>query len=139
MRFPKISLSISLGGVGLLALGGLLLVVDGEEQSSPGPRAYRPANAPPVLKMLVPGFAVRSLPIVLPNLVNLQYRHDGVLVALGYNGNIWLLRDSDGDGLEDKSVLFWEGKGKIVAPIGMDLAPVGTPHGDAVFLPARGR
>jgi putative heme-binding domain-containing protein len=89
--------------------------------------------------MLVPGFEVRSLPLELPNLVNLQYRHDGALVALGYNGNIWLLRDRDGDGLEDESSLFWEGKGKVTAPIGMDLAPAGSGHGDAVFFACKGK
>lgn len=89
--------------------------------------------------MLVPGFAVRILPVELTNLVNLQYRHDGVLVALGYNGNIWLLRDTDGDGLEDKASLFWDGKGKVSAPIGMDLAPKDTDHGDAVFFACKGK
>ena len=63
---------------------------------TPTPRAHRPKDTPPALQMLVPGFTVRTLPVELPNLVNLQYRHDGVLVALGYNGNIWLLRDSNG-------------------------------------------
>lgn len=89
--------------------------------------------------MLVPGFSVRRLPVTLTNLVNLQYRHDGVLVALGYNGNLWLLRDTDGDGLEDRADLFWEGRGKVTAPIGMDLAPKGTPHGDAVFIACKGK
>jgi putative heme-binding domain-containing protein len=91
------------------------------------------------IHMLVPGFTVSELPLKLTNLVNLQYRHDGVLVALGYNGNIHLLRDTDGDGLEDKADLFWQGKGKVSAPIGMDLAPKGTPHGDAVFFACKGK
>lgn len=99
----------------------------------------RPKDAPPEVHMLVPGFTVKGLPLQLTNLVNLQYRHDGVLVALGYNGNIHLLRDTDGDGLEDKADLFWEGKGKVTAPIGMDLAPKGTPHGDAVFFACKGQ
>ena len=89
--------------------------------------------------MLVPGFTIQRLPVDLTNLVNLQYRHDGKLVALGYNGNLWLLSDTDGDGLEDKADLFWEGKGKITAPIGMDLAPKGTPHGNAVFFACKGK
>jgi putative heme-binding domain-containing protein len=102
-------------------------------------RAHRPKEAAPLLEMLVPGFHIRTLPLGLTNLVNLQYRHDGVLVALGYNGNIWLLRDTDADGLEDQATLFWEGKGKITAPIGMDLAPQGTAHGDAVFFACQGK
>ena len=31
-----------------------------------------------------------------------------VLVALAYDGKIWLLRDSDHDGIEDKADLFWD-------------------------------
>jgi len=103
------------------------------------PRTKRPKDAPPELRMLVPGFEIKELPVKLTNLVNLQYRHDGVLVALGYNGNIHLLRDTDGDGLEDNATLFWAGKGKVTAPIGMDLAPKGTPHGDAVFFACKGK
>ena len=103
------------------------------------PRVSRPKDAAPVLQMLVPGFTVRTLPVDLTNLVNLQYRHDGVLVALGYNGNIWLLRDTNGDGMEDQVSLFWEGKGKVTAPIGMDLAPKDTPHGNAVFFACKGK
>ncbi len=99
----------------------------------------RAKAAPPEVHMLVDGFAVQRLPLQLTNLVNLQYRHDNQLVALGYNGNIWLLSDTDGDGLEDKADLFWAGKGKITAPIGMDLAPKGTPHGDAVFFACKGK
>jgi putative heme-binding domain-containing protein len=99
----------------------------------------RAKDAAAELHMLVPGFTVAELPVQLTNLVNLQYRHDGVLVALGYNGNIHLLRDTDGDGMEDKAELFWEGKGKITAPIGMDLAPKDTRHGDAVFFACKGK
>ncbi|HCN31145.1 MAG TPA: heme-binding protein [Verrucomicrobiales bacterium] len=103
------------------------------------PTKKRPKEAAPELRMLVPGFEIASLPLKLTNLVNLQYRHDGVLVALGYNGNIHLLRDTDGDGLEDKADLFWQGKGRITAPIGMDLAPKGSPHGDAVFFACKSK
>jgi putative heme-binding domain-containing protein len=102
-------------------------------------RTARAKDAAAVVQMLVPGFGVRELPVRLPNLVNLQYRHDGVLVALGYNGNIWLVRDTDADGLEDQADLFWEGRGQVTAPIGMDLAPQGTPHGDAVFFACKGK
>jgi putative heme-binding domain-containing protein len=111
---------------------------DPPEVAAPVRKARVKAD-PPALQMLVPGFSVRKLPVELTNLVNLQYRHDGVLVALGYNGNIWLVRDGDGDGLEDRADLFWEGRGKVNAPIGMDLAPKGTPHGDAVFFACAGK
>jgi len=102
-------------------------------------RQARDKNDAPSLQMLVPGFDVRTLPVALTNLVNLQYRHDGILVALGYNGNIWLVKDTDGDGLEDRADLFWEGRGQVTAPIGMDLAPKASPHGDAVFFACAGK
>lgn len=102
-------------------------------------RLKRPSDAAPEIHMLVPGFEVKELPVKLTNAVNLQYRHDGKLVVLGYNGDIHLLSDTDGDGLEDHAELFWKGSGKISAPIGMDLAPKGSPHGDAVFLACKGK
>lgn len=102
-------------------------------------RRPRAADDPAGVQLLVPGFTVRPLPVELTNLVNLQYRHDGVLVALGYNGTIWTLHDTDGDGLEDRADVFWEGRGKVTAPIGMDLAPAGTAHGPAVFFACAGK
>ena len=57
-------------------------------------------NAPPV-QMLVPGFAVQELPVTLNNINDVKYRSDGKLVALGYDGRVWLLSDTDGDGFSD--------------------------------------
>src|SRR5262249_25719062 len=97
------------------------------------------ANPPPV-QVLVPGFTVRELPVNLTNINNIKYRADGTLVALGYNGNVWLLRDTAGDGLEDKAELFWENTaGTLRAPIGMDLTPPGYKHGHGVFVAAKGK
>jgi putative heme-binding domain-containing protein len=96
------------------------------------------ANPPPV-QMFVPGFTVRQLPVDLTNINNVLYRPDGKLVALAYDGNIYLLSDADGDGLEDKAELFWESKGSLRAPIGMDLTPPGYKHGEGVFVAAKGR
>lgn len=88
---------------------------------------------------LLPGFTAEPLPIDLPNCNNLLYRHDGKLVVLGYAGDIYLLSDTNGDGAEDKVELFWESKGRIVGQVGMDLAPKGSPHGNAIFLAAKGK
>lgn len=94
---------------------------------------------PPAVQMFVPGFAVRELPLELKNINNLRYRHDGKLVALAYDGNIHLLTDTDGDGLEDHSELFWENSGQIQAPIGMALTHPGYPLGDGVFVACKGK
>jgi putative heme-binding domain-containing protein len=96
------------------------------------------ANAPP-LQMFVPGFSVKQLPVDLTNINNVQYRADGKLVALAYNGNVYLLSDTDGDGLEDKVELFWENQGGLRAPIGMTLTPPGYRHGTGLFVASKGK
>ena len=64
-------------------------------------------DPPARVQVLVPGFEVVELPIRLPNLNNLRYRADGSLYALGYNGTVWILTDTDRDGLEDSSRIFF--------------------------------
>ena len=68
-----------------------------------------PADAP-VVQMLVPGFAVRELPIELTNINNIEFAPDGRLFAAAYDGRLHLLRDTDGDGLEDKVTTFLDQK-----------------------------
>jgi putative heme-binding domain-containing protein len=93
---------------------------------------------PPPVQMFVPGFIVRELPVDLSNINNVKYRPDGKLVALGYNGRIYLLSDSDGDGVEDKMSVFWD-KETLRAPIGMALTPPDYAHGQGIFTPAKGK
>ncbi|MBC8114346.1 MAG: hypothetical protein H7062_08220, partial [Candidatus Saccharimonas sp.] len=87
----------------------------------------------PPIQMLVPGFSVFELPVELTNLNNVRYRADGKMYALGYDGNIWLLSDTDGDGFEDKADLFFDNQPKgggvsaLRGPIGMHVIPNGHP------------
>jgi len=97
------------------------------------------AENPPPVQLLAPGFALAELPVALTNVNNVRYRHDGVLVTLGYNGDIHLLRDSDGDGLEDEVRVFYRNSGSLRGPIGMLLTPPGYAHGSGVFVSAKGK
>src|SRR6266850_1942339 len=89
-----------------------------------------------VVHMLVPGFAVRELPVHISNINNLRFAPDGRLFALGYDGRIHVLRDTNGDGLEDSDELFWDKPG-ISVPVGMALTPEGvyvSSHGKVSLL-----
>ncbi|MGH7945064.1 MAG: hypothetical protein ACREH8_09545 [Opitutaceae bacterium] len=67
------------------------------------------AGAPPLrVEFLPPGFTVRELPTKLTSINNVEYTADGRLFAAGYDGRVHLLRDTDGDGLEEKVDAFWE-------------------------------
>ncbi|WP_193213765.1 DUF7133 domain-containing protein [Luteolibacter marinus] len=65
-----------------------------------------PAKDAPVVQMFVPGFTVEELPVELSNLNNIEYAPDGRLFAAGYDGRFHVLRDTDGDGLEDRADTF---------------------------------
>src|SRR5437016_9113824 len=95
-----------------------------------------------VVHMLVPGFTVQELPVRLSNINNLRFAPDGRLFALGYDGRIHILRDTDGDGLEDKDEIFWD-KPTISVPVGMALAPdSGTlkgGHQTGVYVSSHGK
>jgi putative heme-binding domain-containing protein len=89
---------------------------------------------PPAVQMLVPGFTVREIPVQLRNLNNLVYAPDGRLFALGYDGNVYQLKDTDGDGLEDSAPLFFDNtKNEIPPSIGMAWGPGG------LYIASRGR
>src|SRR6185295_7450821 len=54
-------------------------------------------------------------------------------------GNVYVLSDTDGDGLEDRADLFWDTRGRLRAPIGMALTPPGYRHGQGVFVASKGK
>lgn len=110
--------------------------------AGPQPGGARPLELvanPPAIQMLVPGFAWRELPLELKNLTSIKYRADGKCYGVGYNGQIWLLSDTDGDGAPDKADLFFDGAGKLRGPIGLALTPPGYKHGEGVFVPSKGK
>src|SRR5438034_3425135 len=76
------------------------------------------------IHLLQPGFTVRELPVHLTNINALAYSPDGRLFALGYDGRIHVLRDTDGDGLEDKAEVFWD-KPTLRTPLAMAWRPEG--------------
>lgn len=93
---------------------------------------------PPPVQVHFPGFSVRKLPVELGNVNNVRYRPDGKLLAVGYDGRVWLLSDSDGDELEDKVEPFWDQQ-TFRSPIGAALTPPNYPRGDGVFIAAKDR
>ena len=86
-----------------------------DKQPEP-PFAKSATTAGPIL--LVPGFTVRELPVKLTSLNNIEYAPDRRLFAGGYDGRFHLLRDSDGDGLEDKVDTF-SPEPNVNYPLGM--------------------
>ena len=100
---------------------------------------WTPVPNPPLVRMLPGGFEVQELPLELTNINNVRYRHDGKLVTLGYNGDIHLLTDTDGDGLEDQATVFWKNNGSLRGPIGMVVTPPGYAQGSGVFVASKGK
>ena len=104
-----------------------------------GSRRVKLVKDPPPVQMFVPGFTVRELPVELSNINNVLYREDGALIALAYDGNVYVLRDADGDGVEEQITHYWKNDGGIRAPIGMALTPPGYSRGRGVFVACRGK
>lgn len=94
---------------------------------------------PPRIQVFEPGFTIRQLPVELTNINNLVYRDDGRLMALGYDGRLWWLDDTDADGLEDRATLYFDGRDTFRGPIGLALAPQGFRHGFGAFVPSKGK
>lgn len=104
-----------------------------------GVSAVGATRAPfPVIQPLTPGFTTRKLPVQLTNINFLRYRPDGRLYAGAYNGKVYLMRDTDGDGLEDNVELYFEDKDVSVI-MGMALTPPGYLRGEGVFIVSRGK
>ena len=82
---------------------------------------------------------MRSLPVEITNVNNVVVRHDGTLVTLGYNGDIHLLRDTDGDGLEDEANVFYKNTGALRGPIGMQWTTRGDSRGNGAFVASKGK
>ncbi|HVY71289.1 MAG TPA: c-type cytochrome, partial [Verrucomicrobiae bacterium] len=93
---------------------------------------------PPAIQMLVPGFAAFQLPVSLNNINNVKYRADGKLVAVGYNGHIHLLSNTEGDGSGTRVTPFWTNN-TLRSPIGMALTPPGYARGEGVFVAGKGK
>src|SRR5260221_828951 len=93
-------------------------------------------NAAPLpVTMIVPGFVVRELPINLTNITSLEYAADGKLWALGYDGRVHVLTDTDGDGIEDSAKTWWQPKDAKAfrGPIGMKVTQ------DGVYVASKGK
>jgi glucose/arabinose dehydrogenase len=89
-------------------------------------------SSPPVVQMLVPGFTVEELPVKLSNQNNVRFAPDGTLTSLGYDGKVWRLRDTNGDGLEDIVEPFWT-QPTLSVPLGM----AWSTHG--LFVSSKGK
>ncbi len=85
-----------------------------------------PVKDAPAVQMLVPGFRVDELKIETTNLNNIEYAPDGRLFAGGYDGRFHLLRDKDGDGIEETLDTFSGGTSDNY-PVGMAVKD-GMPH-----------
>jgi putative heme-binding domain-containing protein len=91
-------------------------------------------EAPDPVRLFAPGFTATPLPVDLVNVNDVAFREDGTLVALGYDGSVFLLDDRDGDGVPESVRTFFAKPGSLLAPIGMALTPKGFAAGRGVVV-----
>lgn len=94
---------------------------------------------PPLIQPLFPGFNVEEIPIELTNVNNVKYRNDGTLVTLGYNGDVHLLRDTNGDGIEDEAKIYYKNEGSLRGPLGLLILEKDDPRGTGVIVASKGK
>jgi len=117
---------------------GVVYIAAAKKERVAGSVPLETVKNPPVIQPLVPGFSARKLTVSLSNCNGLAYHPDGRLFAGAYDGKIYTLRDTDGDGLEDKADVFYQSEDlKLVT--GIALTPPGYPRGDGVFVSTRAR
>jgi mono/diheme cytochrome c family protein len=79
--------------------------------------ATLPAAEPAAKLAVVPGYDALRLPLPRSEMpTGLAWRDDGTLVMCSLKGSVWLVRDTDGDGLEDHLELVADG---LAAPYGV--------------------
>ena len=104
----------------IIAFTAVALSVLSADAAGPIEKPLVAVTNPPPVQMLVPGFTVRELPLKLSNLNNLVFAPDGRLFALAYDGNVFQLKDTDDDGLEDTATHFFQNdRREIPASIGV--------------------
>jgi len=137
-RSPELGIAVRrrcavkwIAGIPWLLLGTLALQVQAAARLE---KPLVTVSNPPPVRMLVPGFAVRELPLEVNNINNLVFAPDGRLFALCYDGNVLQLKDTNGDGVEDTATHFYRNdKNEILPSIGMCWGPGG------LYIASQGR
>lgn len=104
-----------------------------------GSSISRSVSKPPEVQILQPDFEVRRLPLELTNINNLRVGPQGEILALAYDGNIFRLEDTDGDGIEDRAHRWWDNQGRLRSPIGMAVLHQHPKFGSGVLVAAKGK
>ncbi len=85
--------------------------------AEPPPEDAASAALPAATLAVVPGYEAVRLPLPRDEMpTGLTWRQDGSLAFCSLKGGVWLARDTDGDGLEDRLARFADG---LPAPYGI--------------------